>query len=164
VVNIDEESGQVDAVEMLPSQSEGSGIFGRIENQDGPLVGDVIPIEEGEPWAQLDDEEGKWYNIFVRYYLPLGISRSVRAAYRAFCEIEKPQILTKEGKLPYTATPHYWLSISRRWDWVERAQAFDRALNRQVLNSVELAHEILVKPASSQSPDNSLPATKLIRP
>lgn len=103
--------------------------------------GDVL---EQKAWDQLPGEPDKWFLKFQRYYITLGVERTVKKACEAFCAEERPERLDPAtGKLPYPATPRAWSENAFKWRWKDRAMAFDRYSNNQILDTVQFALSIL---------------------
>lgn len=76
-----------------------------------------------QAWEQLSGEPNNWYARF-RHYLLLGNGRSL---YNAYC---------KSTKKPNKQVPGAWKDAAKKWDWFNRAHAWDinelEKLGRQV--------------------------------
>lgn len=63
-------------------------------------------------WERQQNESEKWFVKF-KYYLALGVNRSVYAAYQ------------KSARKPKAHAPSSWKKTAQKWKWQERAQAWD---------------------------------------
>ncbi|MCL4489174.1 MAG: hypothetical protein M1570_13740 [Chloroflexi bacterium] len=71
------------------------------------------------PWDQQEGEPDATYNRFL-FYLGMGPSRSLRKAYCAYHDRPASEARhTQAGG---------WRFQSKRWRWVERVRAYDRAV------------------------------------
>ena len=69
--------------------------------------------------GRLTGESSRAYQAF-RTYRDLGPGRSLDLAYESFCSVSNP------GKLRRSARrPGYWAEWSHKFNWVERAEAYD---------------------------------------
>ena len=97
---------------------------------------DLIPA-----WEQHDGESSLWFDRLYKFYLPLGPSRSINAAYRCFREQAQP------GLNPATQlrAPGPWRDAATKNDWAARARSWDeeqRRIERQAhLDAVKKANE-----------------------
>lgn len=94
-------------------------------------------IVSGKPWSQMEGEPHKWYTRFIRYYLAMGPSRTVKGANREFLRVEQNRAVD------YAATPRTWLHIFYKWEWKRRAEAFDQEQNEVTVDTVMMALDIL---------------------
>lgn len=77
-------------------------------------------------WQRQEGEPTLWYDRFEKYFLVLGPARNLSKAYQAFLAIENPPLLTDEDDGPIEIiTPGTWSSAAEKYNWVERAEAFD---------------------------------------
>jgi hypothetical protein len=80
---------------------------------------------EIQPWERQEGEPLFWYNRYKRFQ-GLGPKRTVLAALQQERRESKAPKSTQNGKKPKPRTvPGSWKAASIRWNWVERAQAFD---------------------------------------
>src|SRR5438034_11658553 len=79
-------------------------------------------VETKQPRERLPNESAKWFFRF-RTFLALGPKRSVRAVYDA----EQQQKATKGRGNPGTT----WYSVVKRYQWWERAEAWDAEQSNQ---------------------------------
>jgi hypothetical protein len=77
------------------------------------------------PWGRLDDESGKAYAAFMMYLSLKPRDRSVDNAYRA--SLRQPL----EGTLK---APAHWAKWRSKFDWVERAQAYEDEQSERVID------------------------------
>lgn len=110
-----------------------------------------------QPWHRLDKESVVWYERFVRYYLQLGIGRSLYKAYRLYVLTEGDPI--KQGKLLRNVgakVEGMWRNKSSEYQWRRRAEAWDgfeasidqdvvNRAKRTILGSMDDAAKALVK-------------------
>jgi hypothetical protein len=75
------------------------------------------------PWDQKEGEPERWYHIFVRYYLGSGFRRSVRQAWLAFVKENDGDEVYKE--VLHDHPPADWYSMATRWQWYDRAEAWE---------------------------------------
>lgn len=87
-------------------------------------------------WDIREDEPPDSYALFAKYYLPLGLRRSLRAAYRQFLAETEPQRLLSHI---VQSAPPVWITASRLFEWEKRAAAFDREQMKEAFDSVEEA-------------------------
>lgn len=71
------------------------------------------------PWDRQANEPMRWWSRFDQYYRPLGAERSLLAAYRGWRKAEKG----REGQAK--SAPTSWRNNASRWQWEERALAWD---------------------------------------
>ncbi len=109
-----------------------------------PVIIENGVIVQGDPWDQLPGEPDRWFLMFQRYYIPQGIRRTIKGAVEAYCAAERPHRLDpKTGKLPYAGTPRAWSENAFKWNWKERAIAWDKQTNSEMLDTVQFALSIL---------------------
>jgi prophage DNA circulation protein len=83
------------------------------------------PVEEKitEPWDRQPGEPSRWYVIFVKYYLTMGLARTVRGSYLRYLKEAEPD--KYESEKAYSTPPKHWRDMAAKWSWKERAEAFD---------------------------------------
>lgn len=93
----------------------------------------MIDAEKNEIWDRQPGETAQWYNRFTRYRL-MGLSRSIRKVFEA--ENRRSKNL-----------PGNWLRVAEKWNWRERAEAWDfaeiemqRVKNEEILRNELQAH------------------------
>lgn len=91
-------------------------------------------------WNRRDDEPVAWYERFIRYYIPLGTTRSLFKAYKVCLAIEDPKQLEKLDDK--SNTPLDWSRAANEYEWVERAAAYDEKMFSDE-GAVELARQLL---------------------
>lgn len=130
------------------------------------------PESVRQPWHRLDKESVIWYERFVRYYLQLGIGRSLYKAYRLYILTEGEPV--KQAKMLRNVTSKVegmWRHKSAEYQWHKRAEAWDNfeasidqdvvnKAKRTILGSMDKAAEALVK--SLDNPRLSVMAAKEI--
>ncbi len=92
------------------------------------------------PWGQRPDEGAREFNLFYKYYLPLGFSRSFRKAYLLYLHEMEPERVAaaqKEGK--WIGLPDEWIEIANVYDWRGRANEFDKEAMAEAIQAVEEA-------------------------
>lgn len=90
------------------------------------------------PWERQRNGDGGlepmlWFSRFDQFYRSLGPERSIHRAYNEWRRIEK-------ARKPSTATPVAWSGAAKRWNWNERAEAWDKA---QMLRRWEAEQEAI---------------------
>lgn len=87
-----------------------------------------------KPWERQERESARWFMRF-RLYLNLGTKRTVNAAYEVEHQVDSKE---KQRKSRTKCGPE-WYNAARRWQWEERAHAWDKeqdehkaALMRQI--------------------------------
>ncbi|MFM7173458.1 MAG: hypothetical protein ACKO4U_10550, partial [Caldilinea sp.] len=105
----------------------GLNLEGVREGQQG--IETLSPCVESVAWEKRSDEPLTWFNRFERYRL-LGPQRSLEAASQRCAEVEG-QRCPKSSRT--------WCDASRRWQWQERARAWD-ATHPSPLPGEEEAH------------------------
>lgn len=91
-----------------------------------------------DPWDRERNEDGElepmlWFSRLDQFYRPLGPERSIHRAYNDWRRIEK-------DREPSSMTPLAWSGAAKRWNWKERAEAWDRA---QMLRRWETEQEAI---------------------
>jgi hypothetical protein len=79
------------------------------------------------PWEQLPGETNAWFNRFDRFRLLT--DRSVQAAFN--------QWRLAKGRKLSRSTPKSWRDASKRWNWYERGEAWDRHCLEQASMEIE---------------------------
>jgi hypothetical protein len=72
--------------------------------------------EERKPWDQLEEESALWFGRF-RSYLLMGTRRSVNAVFQ--------QEVEENGKDRRNEAHGSWYDYAKKYQWEERAQAYD---------------------------------------
>jgi hypothetical protein len=72
-----------------------------------------------QPWDRRKEEPGEWFERFTQYYLPLGPTRSLLAAYRIYGE--------ERGLTKKIAAPKNWRDAFKQWKWEDRADLWDES-------------------------------------
>jgi hypothetical protein len=77
-------------------------------------------------WERREGEPNKWLDRFQTYLL-LGPSRSLYAAYTAWRERSGAKSAQKRAGLPQSrfGLPQSWRLAAEKWQWQQRAEAFD---------------------------------------
>lgn len=114
-----------------------------LESPAEARVRDELLPHGDNPWNIQKGEPIRWFILFQRYYLTQTGRRSIRAAYRQYVEIEKPERLEARGGHHYNATPRNWLRMARDWKWQDRANQFDLACGDIITDHVQMAFEML---------------------
>jgi hypothetical protein len=79
-----------------------------------------------QPWDRQPGEPALWYNRFDTLYRPLGPERSLLAAYNTW-RVQKGKERRSGG------IGRAWTRNAQRWNWRERAEAWDAAQREQLL-------------------------------
>jgi len=81
-------------------------------------------------WERQTGEKALWFRRFEQYYLPLSPSgahgRTINGAYVLWGDAEG-------GKKRPKRAPPAWYKAAERWNWRERAEAYDAHLHRLAL-------------------------------
>lgn len=80
------------------------------------MISQNISQSEPQPWDQRPDEPAKWYGRFL-LYLGLGPTRTAVGARREYYR--------KENRPVARASNANWGYYANRWQWAERARAWD---------------------------------------
>jgi hypothetical protein len=83
-----------------------------------PSDSSVVATSGKQAWDRLPGEDTMWYSRFLYYYIPLGSSRSRLAAYNDWRA-------RTAGKDSISSTPASWDKAARRYNWKQRATAYD---------------------------------------
>ena len=75
-----------------------------------------------EAWERQRDEPAKWFGRFDQFFRPAGTDRSLRGAYQAWREQERPEMSRVSN-----GVSEAWQRNAKRWDWKARAEAWDEA-------------------------------------
>lgn len=73
----------------------------------------------GHLWERLISEPARWFYRFDTYYRALGPERSLLTAYRLWYQAEKGR------KSAAVSAPTSWREAAERWQWEDRAEAWD---------------------------------------
>lgn len=76
-------------------------------------------LAETPAWERKPDEPNLWFSRFEEFRL-MGPDRSVRSCYRAWYEAN--------GDTPAENAPKPWYNAAHKWQWQERAEAWDKEL------------------------------------
>jgi hypothetical protein len=92
---------------------------------DPEVLAPIIQVGEEPPdqypWEQLPGEDHKWYQFFFNYFVLSGFTRSVIGAFRRHREEEEKSVPDKT----LTGEARHWYVAATKWNWQERAQAWD---------------------------------------
>lgn len=97
------------------------------------------PVTEPAAWERQPGETNLWFDRFVRFCL-LGVRRSLDQVYRdelAANGREKPRT---DGKA--RRAPGAWRQKAKAFDWLGRAEAWDKERRRRALESVQEALDL----------------------
>lgn len=72
-------------------------------------------------WEKRPDEPAIWFDRFTRFYLPLGPSRSLLGAYRAY----RKEASDSDRMRAVNSVSAGWKENALKYDWRGRADAFD---------------------------------------
>ena len=78
--------------------------------------------QQPHPWDKLPSESTRWYSRFIKFR-DLGSDRTI---YKAYC------FITKSQKKPGYGAPGAWKEAAEKFNWNERAQAWDLAQIRKL--------------------------------
>lgn len=107
----------------------------------GPSDGDSLDL----PWAQLADEPDEVYELFSKYYLPLGPARTLLRAYLMFLAEKDPDKAAKYSVIGKESADPKWSMYSSGWNWRMRAQAFDAFQYASAAATVQEARRIILE-------------------
>lgn len=104
----------------------------------------VLPTDEGspalQPWEQREGEPDIWFGRFQKYLL-LGPNRTLVAGYRAGARHKKKTRQSAE-KRAHQGVPGAWRNAARKWEWLERAAAWDAVGRERLLAEYERDREV----------------------
>lgn len=100
------------------------------------------------PWLQMDGEPQDAYNLFSKYYLALGPSRTLLKAYMTWLKMEHPDKAEKYALTPKNSATIEWSHYARAWSWRARAQIFDEVTFRNAQHVVAEARTELLSHAA----------------
>jgi hypothetical protein len=83
----------------------------------------------------MSREPTRWYKIFIRYYLAGGFGRSVRDAWLTFLRENEPDKV--EEAESSRSVPRTWMAMATRWEWHERAEAWEEQQSVLSMAAVE---------------------------
>lgn len=116
-----------DSVTMTLSQPSTSPI---------QVIGEIVTDEPRLPWDRRAGEAAKWYNIFFEYFRPQGPQRTMVIAYRRW----RSDNNVVQRSLPAEAAqsaPKTWVREANRWQWRERAEAWDEMVRAEQYQAEE---------------------------
>lgn len=94
-------------------------------DMDPEALAPIIQVGEEPPdqypWEQLPGEDHKWYHFFFNYFVLSGFTRSIIAAFRKHREEEEKSV----PDTTLTGEARHWYVAATKWNWRERAQAWD---------------------------------------
>ena len=94
-------------------------------------------MDEINSWDRQPREPVRWYDIFVRYYLASGLSRTVRVAFLAYVKDTKPEAFMEAQSR--RGAPGQWMTMADRWHWRERAAAWEQSQTDLAMATIEQA-------------------------
>lgn len=97
------------------------------------------------PWNQLDGEPDEVYDLFTRFYLPLGPSRTLLKAYLMFLAETQPAKSEKYAVVGKASADPKWSLWANGWNWRTRAQAFDSMQYTAAMATVQEARRIILE-------------------
>jgi len=99
----------------------------------------ILPTDQASivhPWDQQPGEDMTWFHRFAFYYLPLGINRSVVAAYKSY-RVDKASISNSSIDVDaIEQAAGSWHKWSQRYNWITRAQAYDEYMRQAWMEQV----------------------------
>lgn len=99
------------------------------------------------PWDQREGEPDEAYRMFNTYYIPLGLTRSIRKAYFTHMGIEKPGMVVGSYGDSEITNPSKWTKWAEEYEWLARAREYDSWFMAQSLLIVEDAKRTLMNAA-----------------
>jgi hypothetical protein len=90
----------------------------------------MATVDEREVWEQQDNEPPTAFEDFLIFLKMERTERSIRGAYRRKNNVPDEQA----GTINY---PGMWFTRAQQFQWVERAKAYDRMLDRKSLARLE---------------------------
>lgn len=90
-----------------------------------------------QPWDRQEREPSRWYLIFIKYFIGMGINRSLRKAYLKQKQEESEEAYEKA--IATRGCPNVWYQMATRWNWKERAEAWDEEQTLLAITAVEEA-------------------------
>lgn len=100
-------------------------------------------MDDVKAWNRQPSEPARWYQIFVKYYLAMGLRRSISGAYSRFLAEADPQEHEKHIASGYGNVPSTWRGMATRWSWRERAEAYEEDQTALVQAAVDEASRML---------------------
>ena len=92
-----------------------------------------------QPWEQQQGEPNMWYDRFFRFCL-YGSSRTVSQCFRdTMAEQEATRKVPIHARKPRTKPSGAWWRVARKYQWWERAAAWDAYLRQRAQMVVEEA-------------------------
>lgn len=82
-------------------------------------------MDEVKLWHRQSDEPLRWYQIFVKYYLGMGLRRTLHGAYLRFLEETDQQAAEKHLVEGRAQAPARWRDMAIKWDWRKRAESYE---------------------------------------
>jgi hypothetical protein len=87
-------------------------------------------------WDRQPNEPEEWFFRFQKYYLMLGLTRSIRKAYDLYVAETSPlDSAAGKGK----TSNRKWVEASKKYNWAERADAYDREVFQESVAVVQEA-------------------------
>lgn len=88
-------------------------------------------------WAQLEGEPDDMYEVFVQFYLALGIGRTLAQAYALYYE----KFRSPESTAQYLKPPQAWFDAARKWEWRLRSLEYDKHQLQIAANTIQAARQ-----------------------
>lgn len=86
--------------------------------KDESYIVEVVP----DAWERQSYEPHFWYQVFRRFYLDAGLTRTLKKAFRMYIKDKYERDLTDEER---KRVPKQWYEVYHYWDWENRAILFD---------------------------------------
>jgi hypothetical protein len=134
----------LDSIPSVPQSVEGAGLDNaRPQPRSAlqPLLSENdfgIPEPDDAAWLQQENENDLWYIRFAKYFLSLGTNRSVRGAYRLYCQMENVEMTSGVH-----GVNNNWIDSAVKYQWRERAAEWDKYLTSVVKNQLTKASMLL---------------------
>jgi len=96
-------------------------------------------------WLQMDKEPDLWYQRFVKYYLPLGIGRTLLKALMAYYQTEEPEKYELALMNARQSVGMTWSQMASAWLWRDRAKQYDAIRFQEASKSIDQARTIILE-------------------
>jgi len=127
--------------------------------------------EYATPWTQEVNEPDAWYDKFVKYFIPLGVTRNLLSAYIEYIKDTSPdKAILMAARRPMSA-PNEWTEAAGEWSWRKRALAYDADQVKDLASVLQQARQevqeatleaVRTLRAALKNPKTAVPAAKEI--
>ena len=111
---------------------------------------DIVVYSSEYIWQRMEDEPWLWFTRFTNYFLPQGPGRSLFQAYQLMIVTERPEVAAaRKAAKKEPASITIWSRYATKFNWRERAKAFDRFTYQKAQAQVDLARVTLLSSANT---------------